>query len=399
MTLDCRITIADSWFFREARAHDAIGAGQIDSMFPPPVSTLSGALRTVLGDWMDVDWQAFSLGKASEEVHKLLGSGEDLGSLKLRGPYITSTNSGEAKHFYPAPAALLGSSMAMQAGASSAQTTLHRLSIGAPIQCDKGMLAMPDFDNSTPAGAQPLTNHWISASGLFQWLSGETPQASEVLSLNDIIEYESRLGIARDNHKATVHEGLLYQTRHIRLKQQHIGISLQLDGLSEQMEKELIHYQTSLRLGAEGREAGLSLSPFKQVGKPALTQCKAAGITLYLATPALITDAPLPGFIPINNDAGRVCCWEGKICDVALRLVSAATHRQQRLGGWDMKAHAPKPLRSLIAAGSVFYCELCNNEEPVADAIKQLSGCKIGDMQAHGFGELYAGYWPATEHP
>lgn len=27
----------DTWFFREARAHDAVGAGQLASQFPPSV--------------------------------------------------------------------------------------------------------------------------------------------------------------------------------------------------------------------------------------------------------------------------------------------------------------------------------------------------------------------------
>lgn len=399
MALDCHFTIADSWFFREARSHDAVGAGQIDSMFPPPASTLTGALRTALGDWMQVDWQAFGRGQAGNDIHELLGNGDNLGNLKIHGPYLSQTTPTLTQRFYPAPASLLREASKPDSSKPTQKGTVHRLSIGSPIHCDMGEIAMPDFKDSTPQGAQPMANEWISASGLSTWLSGQTPDLPELLKLDDIITYESRLGIARDNKRATVQEGLLYQTRHIRLKKADLSFSLRLDGLTETMENDLIQHQSSLRLGGEGREAGLALHRSTSTDAPALQNCKAAGLVLYLATPALITDGPLPGFTPVNNSAGRVTCWEGEIQGIALRLVSAATYRQQRLGGWDMKARAPKPLRSLTAAGSVFYCELSNSDQSVAEAIVQLSGCQLGELQAHGFGEVFAGYWPNAEHP
>lgn len=399
MTLDCHFTIADSWFFREARAHDAVGAGQIDSMFPPPASTLTGALRTALGDWMQVDWQAFGRGQASDDIHELLGSGDNLGQLKIHGPYLSQTTPTCTQRFYPAPASLLRESSKSDNSNPTQSETVHRLSIGLPIRCDMGEIAMPDFKESTPLGAQPMANEWISASGLNAWLSGQTPDVPELLKLDDIIAYENRLGIARDNKRATVQEGLLYQTRHIRLKQTDLSFSLYLDGLTETMEKDLIQHQSSLRLGGEGREAGLTLRPLTSSDAPILQECKAAGLILYFATPALITNGPLPGFTAVKNSAGHVTCWEGEIQGIALRLVSAATYRQQRLGGWDMKARAPKPLRSLTAAGSVFYCELRNSDQSVAAAIEKLSGCQLGELQAHGFGEVFAGYWPDSEHP
>ena len=69
MLVDCHFNIIDSWFFRESRGLDAIGAGASSSLFPPPVSTLAGALRTSIGDQLGVNWQAFAQQKSLPEHH------------------------------------------------------------------------------------------------------------------------------------------------------------------------------------------------------------------------------------------------------------------------------------------------------------------------------------------
>ena len=51
--LICRFTPLDTWFFRESRPHGSIGSSELGSVFPPPVRTLLGALRTLIGDtWL-----------------------------------------------------------------------------------------------------------------------------------------------------------------------------------------------------------------------------------------------------------------------------------------------------------------------------------------------------------
>lgn len=403
MTLVCRISIADSWFFREARAHDAIGAGQIDSMFPPPAPTLIGALRTALGDYLEVDWQAFARGEANPEAHALIGCGSDLGQMRVKGPYIARTVDKDThQRIYPAPAALLRQQDTANIKNHQGRTstvTLHRLHIGQPIRSDMGEIALPEINSNTPAGAKPLNDAWLSEQGLSQWLSGNTPDADTAIHQHDIIDYESRLGIARNNHLATVQEGMLFQTRHIRMRDPSLVLSLTLDGLSEKLEIELDDYKTSLRLGGEGREAGVSIRSGQLLSAFSRSPCTSSGLTLYLATPALIDHGRLPNFTPALNDNGNIYCWNGEIHGVRLRLVSAATYRQQRIGGWDMKTRSPKPIRSLTPAGSVFYCELTDPDIDINEAIKQLTGCQIGEQQNHGYGELIAGYWPEAEHP
>ena len=47
---------SDSWFFKEARPMETVGASRLDSLFPPPAKTVIGAIRTSIGDALGVDW-------------------------------------------------------------------------------------------------------------------------------------------------------------------------------------------------------------------------------------------------------------------------------------------------------------------------------------------------------
>ncbi|MEH6577389.1 MAG: type III-B CRISPR module-associated Cmr3 family protein [Amphritea sp.] len=400
MHFDCRFDIADSWFFREARAHDAIGVGQLDSVFPPPVSTLAGALRTTLGDQLGVDWQAFRHGEASPEHHELLGNGNDLGALSIQGPFLSESAAGQPPQLlYPAPAALMKSTRVQ---GDDSEIELHRLRIGTPVRSDLGRVALPELSPQTPAGSKPLEQCWITEQGLKDWLSGKTPDTSELRMMQDLIKAESRLGIGRNNQRATVKEGQLYQTRHIRIRQPGLGISLQLTGVPTALTGQLDSTQLGVRLGGEGREASLSLSTTDQSWQPPSAKaCDAAGLLLTLITPAHLTDdmtqTPLPGFIPIRDSQGHICHWEGELRGIGLRLISAVMPRMLRMGGWDQQKHAPKPLRSLVTPGTVFYCQLLDTVQPINAAVKALNGIQIGEQQAFGFGLLAAGYWPALE--
>ena len=61
--LICHFTPLDTWFFRESRPHGSIGSSELGSVFPPPVRTLLGALRTLIGDtWLQRNsksWRQF----------------------------------------------------------------------------------------------------------------------------------------------------------------------------------------------------------------------------------------------------------------------------------------------------------------------------------------------------
>ena len=70
----------DTLFFRESRPMES--QGELQSVFPPPIRTLAGALRTLIGENAGVNWSHF---KATDELANIIGYGDDLGQLSLQG--------------------------------------------------------------------------------------------------------------------------------------------------------------------------------------------------------------------------------------------------------------------------------------------------------------------------
>jgi Uncharacterized protein predicted to be involved in DNA repair (RAMP superfamily) len=390
-TLRWSLTPVDSWFFREARSHDAVGVGQLNSVFPPPATTLAGAIRTAMGDHLGVDWHAFNADKGQH--HALLGDGNNLGLLNIQAIQLTV----DGKPVYPAPQDLLQESESKK---------LHRLRIGQPMRCDLGEVAMPEMD--APPGSKPLENYWITEEGLQRWLTGGLPGTDQLIAQSELITSEARLGIGRDNVAGTVKEGLLYQTRHLRTTgNKTFSIDVYLQGISDELADSLPG-QTSLRLGGEGREAAVNIG--KKATQPApklpdaATCKKARGVLFYLASPANFNldsagaNSPswcLPDFEAIKNEQGETTHWQGELAGIGLKIISCVLPRAERLGGWDQKLKKPKPLISLASAGSLYYCELLNPKEQqlTPQLLQHLQQNPIGGDTSLGYGRLLAGLW------
>ncbi|QLQ32192.1 MAG: hypothetical protein HZT40_12035 [Candidatus Thiothrix singaporensis] len=65
-----RFKALDTWFFRESRPMESIGGSELLSAFPPSPRTLSGAVRSVVGEHKQADWQQWRGGKQREEDSK-----------------------------------------------------------------------------------------------------------------------------------------------------------------------------------------------------------------------------------------------------------------------------------------------------------------------------------------
>ena len=205
-----------------------------------------------------------------------------------------------------------------------------------------------------------------------------------------MFEQESRLGIARDNATRSVQKGLLYQMQHIRPKAE-LSIELDVSRLPNNMPSNAI-----VRLGGEGRTASLSIKqadntfPQVDINSKKINSTKFA---IYLLTP--LYASPCLDFKREQCAKQETTLWKGKLKGIALTLHGAITGKVQRVGGWDAAANKPRPVKSLIPAGSVFFCSVDNGD--IQAAIDALHNQHIGEFTEYGYGHIAVGVWNDNE--
>lgn len=365
----------DSWCFREARPMGAVGGTAIETLFPPPASTLIGACRTLIGDSQNINWQAFAANKLPE-MQTLLGNGEHTGQLQFNYPYLRAVINGKVQRLYPVPAILL-----------KYEQHIVALKVGSkPVHCDLGHILLPELPKNVVA-AKPLDSHWLTSDGFAQLLAGNLPAENEVLAISDLMTKENRLGIGRNNHTASVEQGMLYQTEHLRLvnpgqknatRVEHLELVLEVKGLPAHIATQLVQNEWQVRLGGEGRLAHVSVSSALQ---PNTAKCLGAGKSwLYLTAPA-----DLEGWLPENFtlfEQDGYQCWTGMLAEQMLTIKSFCAGKALKVGGWDSAKRQPKPVRSFVPAGACYLIE-CADREALARCLENHS---FGKQTDFGFG-------------
>lgn len=373
VTLEVSFAPIDTLYFRGSRPHSAAGASALPSDFPAPVATIVGTVRTRLGDALGVDWREWQTNlsekpAAHAAIAELIGSAEDTGLLEFSAPTLVR----EGVRLFRTPAVLLRS-----------ENALVRLQPGEPVRCDLGHVRLP----SLPAGvvaARPLENTWLTMQGMKTFMAGQLPDRNDVVSLGDLVEYESRLGIGRNVRLATIESGLLYQTEHLRLAP-GVVFSVQVR-LPEQAASELmdsIKVNPLQRFGGEGRMVELSA---RIADSPVDLPVPAHIGLLVLLTDMLPSENPtpalLPGFVRVNHHG--IDCWQGELNGIAVRIVAVVAGKALARGGWDMQRNAPKPVQTFIPAGSCFFVEPVESGASLAP----LHGLSVGRNTFAGAGTL-----------
>ena len=368
-----RLSAIDSLFFRESRPMEAMG--ELQSIFPPSMNTLSGVIRNWIGEQNKVNWHDFTT-QDNHPLRRLIGSPDqldDLGQLSFKGAWLRKAE----ERYFPTPLHLM-----------QKDNDIFQLQLSTKRHyCDLGKkVRLPELEESAK-GSKSLENTWVSAAIFQKILQGKLPESKDFLTEDSFFERQSRLGIARNNKTRTVEKGMLYQTQHIRPKND-VAIEVDIKGLpNDALENSII------RLGGEARPAYLTLKDYQPylAEIPSQDTTNAQGIMIYLLTPLLLKDKAwsLPDFKKIEKDDSTY--WQGELNGVALTLESSVTGKALREGGWDMAKHRPRTMKSLLPAGSVFYCTPQNNT--IADAIKALHNTQIGERQHYGYGHIAVGIW------
>jgi len=347
----------DTIFFREAKPFNAGEGGFLDSQFPPPAQTLSGAIRTAIGEAQDHwDWTN------KVAVEKLLGTAGDPTPLSFAGPYLFK----DKKRLYPLPLNLLR---------RKEWVRLIPSNTGFKTDMGDGLLRLPTLEQSSEE-AKPIEEGWLDATNMQKMLNDGLPDS--FITHDDIFVREPRVGIGRDNQKSVVNEGLLYFTRHLRLKE-GITLGMGVGGLEKLPDGRM------MRLGGEGRLVRMS----SVVSMPTVLAAPTPNGNEKGLILTLLTHGDFDG--KSEPDA-----WSS--VHTALKLVTACIGKPVREGGWDYTADngnggkgAPKPLKSLVPAGSCYFVQVANGN--LADVIEKLHGEHIGQRKEFGYGEIAVGLW------
>lgn len=358
----------DTWFFRDGTPYSIDTGSQMDvgGPFPPSPFSVAGALRATLAAARG--WNG--AGRWQEEFNATLGDGpDDLGRLNLQGPFVVQNH----ELLLPAPRHLWTREVK-----GSRELGFSR--VGSGLACDLGTGAILP---NTVDGAKPVSRAWVVKSVFEKILKGIVPRPEELISETTLWSEEPRTGIQRDLTTRTAREGMLYSSRHFRLRE-GTALVVAASGLPPDWPAPSGAYP----FGGESRLAYWheSLSDLN-IEMPIDRIFEEGRFTLIALTPLHLSHQVCLGRTPLT-ELGRVI------------VKTACMDRPIRIGGWDSLSRQPRPMRSYVPPGTVLFCE-CQDRAAMRSAIDQMSGRipVVGETSDAGFGCVALGTWIETKEP
>lgn len=381
----------DTWFFRESRPHGSVGANALNSVFPPPVRTLIGAVRSWVGhEYMAKHQESWDNLANLSDLKAVIGDGDSLGSLRPKGAFIACHENNQDIYYLPTPF-----NICTKSSDDTSQYLAFELTKDS-FETDIGtirLVELPKQTNIDTVGFKPMENVWLSKTAWEQLLSGQIDtlnHTNAVRHQTDFLGQEYRLGIEIDNHRQ-VQDGKLYQTTHLRLKPE-ISVIMPISYDDNQLKKieQSLDGDTLVRLGGEARMANVSFEPSSDYlpeapkGKIAKMVGDKKQFMLYLLTKLPVENEWLPkGFV--SNEQG----FCGVVHGIEMTIVSACIGKAHREGGWNQLTHAPRAIESYLPAGSAFFVEVAGDVSD--DALRALHGKSLDENDTWGHGIMLIG--------
>ena len=394
--MEWNISPLDTFFFRGPQPLIRGEFTFLRSIFPPTPQTSQGFVRTAILKSKCKNIQLYSRSQchncSDTKVCLLpdtIGDPKDRrkpGKISLRGPYLMQLHGGRVRRLFPSPCDLISYKD------NNGDIKYSRLAPTRAIECDLGLVSLP----VTPDRFN--TCDLITESGLQSYLSGEIPPRTEILAGRSTVidkdnkflwDPEQKVGIARDGQTHVAQNHMLYSIEMIRLRP-GISLGIRVDGLSNELELSVTGAQN---LGGEGRMASVSLqkeSPLPIPKNLVGDIDKTGRFRLMLLQPADFDGSWLPpGFKAADKDGLRV--WKGTINGFQLSLISACTGKPVKIGGWDVAARGPAPVKCCVPAGSVYYFQI--DPKQGEKVVASFHDKCIGNREGFGFGHAAIGSW------
>lgn len=358
----------DVLMFRDSRPFAAGQNFKARSQFPPTPRTMQGVIRSHYLEVHGIDWDTFAQGKVAPDVVKAIGGPNDLGTLKLAGPFVaqqTKDKQGTGTRvvrLVQVPLDLLRPRRNQEAQpVILAPEREPSFATNVPFEGWRALRPSLKVDTVNYESA----TGWLDEEGLSAYLQGRPP--AQIISNEAVFEREDRVGIGLSKHRTT-QRSLFYEAQFIR-PQANIGLLVEVNAGLFPDEEGVI------AIGGEGRSGWYRKVSYDE---PRLYQAMDGRVKVVLLTPAYFSG----GWQPSNGDWSP---WLGS----EARLVSLAIGKPLLISGWDLARKKARALHHYLPAGSVFFFE----DARVPDRPFTETPPDSPDAGAMGFGACATGNW------
>lgn len=337
-----RIRGIDSLLFRDGRPFGAeIGALSARTLHCPYPATVTGFVRTFIGNRLGLDWSQ------KAHVERVLG-------VMVHGPLLECNR--EVVLHAPADAVVYTD----ESGQHCVMPLRPWDDLPPSAGCDlpKHLLPLRVTEEVKPA---PGYRYWGSSS-LLGWLTSASGEGYPVPVKVEGMEVEERIHVAIDDVKGTSAESLLFSAQFLSFERYRWGKNgsrQEWSLLARVVTEETVELRGVGLLGGEKRLASIEpAEPTEWLSCPEMlgqSLATATRVRMFLATPAIFQNGWKPGWLN-----GKLEGSPPSAPSLKVRLVSAAVRRREAVSGWSYRQdrQQPKPVRLLAPAGSVYFFEI-----------------------------------------
>lgn len=384
-SVDLIIRPRDPVILRDGRPFGQSGTPQTGSLRWPRPGTIMGMTRTYIGRLRDAEY--------FEKVGPHHDPVKEVKRLTLEW-FLAATQTVDTLHpCIPAP-----SDAVLFPDASKPEAFVVQTLIPCGLEAGQGTdIPWPNWlypwltEESKPAKNAPMFWKWGHFS---EWLVSsrfQKPMIGQNLGLA-APDVEERTHVCIDPSTGTAAESRLFTTMGLRFPQDVVltaKIKVEDDDAPPRYDVAALGGDRRAVFVEWGEDLMQWPSPPQGLGS-------GLGLRLFLITPGLFAG----GWAPSNLKSALA---DGSFVDIAAtgvrgRLRSASVPRWQPHHGWDMtigKGGAPKSLRKLAPAGTVYFVELepGTDGSRAAKALWNASLCSNEQHQRDGFGRILVGNW------
>lgn len=344
-----RIRGIDPLLFRDGRPFAAeIGALSARTLSCPYPATVTGFLRTLIGNQFGIDWNN------KEHIQRVL-------NIAVQAPILQCN--GEAVFHAPADAIIYQEEGNSEKKMIPLRPDQH-LADGEGCNLPKHLVPLAVTKEIKPLPGYTLWKH----HDLFRWLENPTDTNFAVPSEVTGMEVEERVHVCISD-KGTGEESKLFSAQFLAFERYRWGKKPAHNKwhlLARVLTDEQIDLQGVGLLGGEKR-----LAAVEPAGSEEWPTCPASlrqalqsakRVRMVLVTPSIFQNGWKPGWLN-----GKLEGTPPSASRLSLKLVSAAVKRREAVSGWSYRAdrQQPKPTRLLAPAGSVYFFEVLDGDPSV----------------------------------